>query len=58
MSKIILDQNLCIGCAVCNAIAPTIFDINDEGIAYLLKDEAENVDSVASCCPSGAITIQ
>ena len=38
MKKIYVDQDVCIGCGACNAIAPDAYEFNDEGLAQVKKD--------------------
>ena len=58
--KIKVNEDACIGCGACQAIADDIFELNDEGISEVkvesidddLKDQAtEAMES----CPTGAI---
>ena len=50
----------CIGCGACQAIAPNIFVIDDEGLSKVVVEEVAETD-VADCkdaiesCPTGAI---
>ncbi|MBQ2070082.1 MAG: ferredoxin [Bacilli bacterium] len=46
-----VDQDLCIGCGLCAASHPDIFEINDEGKAQAVNegDEADVEDAVGSC---------
>lgn len=41
MEKIKVDQNKCIGCGACTAIAGEVFSFNDEG--YAEADENKNI---------------
>lgn len=60
-STVIVDQDLCIGAATCVAVAPTVFQLNEEGKAYIL--DADSVDEqtmlqAAKSCPVNAIIIK
>ena len=68
MKKIIVDQDKCIGCGACTAIASDVFSFSDEG--YAQTDENNNVldnmeeeikndcmDALESC-PTSAIKIE
>lgn len=62
MSKIILDQNKCIGCNTCPLMDPETFEM-DTSIykAKIKKQPGEITDAVKSAveaCPVGAITIE
>ena len=59
--KIIVDQELCIGCGVCANLCPDVFEIQDNGKAETTnKDNCENRDceDVVNNCPVGAIKIE
>lgn len=47
--KVIVDRNLCIGAATCVAVAPKVFELDNEGKAIILKrDGAKTSDAVKS----------
>ncbi len=61
--KASVDQDLCIGCGVCESVAPGVFYMKDDGLAgaadveleeTLLEDAREAEDQ----CPSGAIVLE
>lgn len=37
--KLEVNQDICIGCGACQAIAPDVFEINDEGFAQAKVNE-------------------
>lgn len=48
----------CIGCSACVAIAPEVFELNDEGKSVVIESEnynEENVDNSIWACPVDAI---
>ncbi len=56
-------ENICIGCGACQALAPEVFEINDNGVSEcketIIKDE--NKDSVLEAqenCPTNAIAVE
>lgn len=58
-AKVIRDN--CIGCGACQAIAPNIFEIDDEGISIakvteVPNDDQEDFKDALESCPTGAIT--
>lgn len=60
-AKIIEDR--CIGCGQCEATCDSVFQINDEGFATVIKEEIdedlkEDVEMAASGCPTDAIEIK
>ena len=47
----------CIGCGACQAIAPNIFEIDDEGICKVLtetvsENDEENFNDAKDSCPT------
>jgi len=54
-----VDQELCIGAQVCVAISPEVFELNEEGKAYV-KDptgaDEETIQRAIDACPSQAIS--
>jgi ferredoxin len=57
-----IDLDLCQGHGQCQESAPNVFEVRDDGFAYLLVDEipaAEeaNVRDAASRCPIDAIRL-
>lgn len=57
--KIIVDENLCIGCGTCESLCGECFKL-EGNVAKAVKNECANCDlsGVASSCPVGAITIE
>jgi ferredoxin len=58
--KVQVIDDLCIGCGACQAIAPEVFDMNDDGLAYVKNNDAveKNEDAVTDAvesCPTSAI---
>ncbi len=61
MAKIKIEG--CIGCGACTGICPEVFDLNDEGLAYNILGEDEEipedlmsgVDEAIESCPAQAI---
>lgn len=60
--KISLDRSMCAGHAMCNAVAPELFPLDDEGYSILephvvaAGDVQRARDGVAAC-PEGALSI-
>lgn len=57
-AKVIRDN--CIGCGACQAIAPNVFEIDDEGLSKVLTEDVAEKDSddfkdALESCPTGAI---
>ena len=58
--KVKVNSDAFIGCGACTAIAPDVFEINDEGISEAMvnevtEDEVDNVKEAIESCPTGAI---
>ncbi len=62
MNKIKVDENLCIGCGACTAIAPQTFQLNpDKGKAEVINQPEkvdETIKMAINSCPVGAIKAQ
>ena len=59
-NKIIVDQEKCLGCGTCIALAPKTFGFNKDGKSEVINPEGDNLEEVkkaAASCPSGAIII-
>jgi ferredoxin len=62
MTKVDIDFELCQGHGQCAESAPKVFEVRDDGFAYLLVDEISadqeaNVRDAAARCPTDAIKI-
>ena len=60
--KVKVNQDKCIGCGACSAIAPEVFEISDEGLSQVINEgmeiAEENEDAVRDAvdsCPTSAI---
>ena len=61
--KVIVNEDACIGCGACCAIADSIFEIGDNGLSEVKKeevqeDEKQAVRDAAEACPTGAIEVE
>lgn len=61
--KVHIDKDACIGCGLCTAMVPEVFDWDDEGKAkVIVADVPENaVEAVAGAvgdCPVQAISVE
>ena len=57
-----VSKDACIGCGACQALVPEVFDLNDDGFAYVLENadienKIEDVQEAADNCPTGAISV-
>lgn len=60
--KVKVNKEACIGCGACAAICDAIFEIDDEGLSKVKKeevkeDEKQAVIDSAESCPTGAIKV-
>lgn len=58
--KLKVDKDICIGCGACQATAPDVFEINEDGLADMLVKEIPeelNEDAIDALegCPVSAI---
>lgn len=59
--KVIIDRDLCIACGVCEAVAPDIFEGDDEGIATVIQQPTEmtaELEEARDSCATEAIIIE
>jgi ferredoxin len=58
--RIVLDRAKCIGARSCAAIAPGVFQMDDQNLAYIVDPNSEDDDTVllaAQSCPVLAILL-
>jgi ferredoxin len=56
-----LDQDVCMGSGHCVSNAPGAFDLDDDGIAFVVDPTAVSEDTIVAAakrCPSHAITVR
>lgn len=63
MMRIRIDQDKCTGHGVCEGLAPDIFEVRDDGIAYLLtesltEDTRPVLEDACDQCPVEALHIE
>lgn len=56
-----VNKDACVGCGTCYNICDAVFDIADDGLAYVkenenLDDFEEDINSAIDACPTGAIS--
>lgn len=55
-----VDGDLCVGVGQCEALAPHVLRVNDDGVAEVVDPgflERSLADAVIDACPSGAISL-
>ncbi len=58
--SVAIDRDLCIGSGTCEAIDASVFQVGDDGIAYLVDEspsDEEILRRAEQSCPSGAIRV-
>ncbi|MCP4652404.1 MAG: ferredoxin [Candidatus Omnitrophica bacterium] len=59
MANIVIDENACVGCALCVNMCPDRFEMDEGGIAKVKNGTCDcDLAEVATQCPVDAITIQ
>ncbi len=60
MAKVTVDASTCVGCGLCEQNCPDVFEIKDDGIAYIKKHECSSCDlkETVEQCPVEAIKIE
>lgn len=54
-----VDENTCIGCGACVAIASENFDFNDAGLSTVISQEVtDSTREAVGACPVGAISVE
>lgn len=61
MAKPVIDQNECIGDGLCEQICPEVFELREDGLAYVINEKPDGelkprVDEAIEECPTGAIS--
>lgn len=60
MKKLIVKDDICIGCGACVAIDSGHFDFDDQGLSSVISEEnieTDEVQNAINSCPVGAIKI-
>lgn len=62
MVNISVDYGTCAGCGTCQVLCPDIFELRDDGKAWVLKAEAGDDEcdweEVVNSCPTSSIIIE
>jgi ferredoxin len=61
--RVAVDYDACQSNAMCQAAAPEVFEVRDDGFLYVLQEEPDGqlrakVEEAARLCPTRAITIE
>ncbi len=59
MAKVIVDAATCVGCGLCEQNCPEVFELKDDGIAYVKAQSCSehNLKEIADMCPVNAIAV-
>lgn len=61
--KIVVDRDKCMNSGMCTQAAPKIFDMDEDGILIVLKEEIPEeeqlaVEDAVACCPLSALHLE
>jgi ferredoxin len=62
VSRLEVDRDRCVGSGTCEALAPAVFEVDDEGILAVLRpepgeDALADVRDAVTACPTRALTL-
>ena len=62
MSRVLVDRERCVGSGSCEALAPDLFEVGDDGVVQVLRPDPAGDDAAAardavSACPTRALSI-
>ena len=62
MSRVVVDRDRCVGSGSSEALAPSVFEVDDDGVLALLRpepadDELPDVRDAVQACPTRALTL-
>jgi ferredoxin len=60
--RIVLDESKCSSLGMCEAVAPDLFEVGDDGALHLLvveppDDRRADVEEAIAACPTGALSL-
>jgi len=58
-----VDEELCVGTGICEATAPDLFEVGDDGVSHVLvasvpEDRLEAARRAAADCPTRALKVE
>lgn len=59
--RVVADREVCVGTGQCELLAPSVFEVDDDGAVRVLQDAPDDEDAVRYAvrqCPTGAITLE
>jgi ferredoxin len=62
MSRIEVDRERCVGSGACEALAPDVFEVDDDGVLVVHRpepdrDELDDVEDAVQACPTRALSL-
>jgi ferredoxin len=62
VSRVLVDRSRCLGTGGCEAVAPDVFEVGDDGVVRVLVDQVaadddEAVRDAVDACPTMALTL-
>lgn len=63
MSRVQVDRERCVGSGVCESLAPEVFEIDDDGVLQVHRDEPDpdqldDVRDAVQQCPARALALE
>jgi ferredoxin len=57
-----IDAEMCVGTGMCEATAPDLFEVGDDGISHVLREDVPpellaSARAAAEACPTRALTV-
>lgn len=61
--KVTIDHDLCIGDGICETICPQVFELRDDGLAYVIdenpsEDLRDEIQEAVDGCPTECIFLE
>lgn len=62
MSRVVVDRDRCVGSGTCEALAPDVFEVGDDGALVVLRPEPgeeqlPDVRDAVQACPTRALAL-
>jgi ferredoxin len=62
MTRVVVDRERCVGSGSCEALAPDVFEVDDDGVLVVhrpesAEDELPDVRDAVAACPTRALSL-
>ncbi|TFV66376.1 UNVERIFIED_ORG: ferredoxin [Bacillus sp. AZ43] len=62
MTRVEVDREMCVGSGACEALAPDVFEVDDDGVLVVHRpepadDEIRDVEDAVRACPTRALSL-